>query len=128
MVLRVVDVDRARDFYQRAGFHLDVDHDGGDFRVVQFTPPGSGCSISFGTGPLAEANPAKGLHLVVSDLAAARSFLSDRGVEVGEPYHFGPEGRSAGIDPHHVDYASYAEFSDPDGNSWVLQEVPSRAG
>ncbi|HKY68847.1 MAG TPA: VOC family protein [Acidimicrobiales bacterium] len=129
VVLPVTDVDRAKEFYERAGFRVDVDHRAGpDFRVVQLTPPGSACSISIGTG-LTPAPPgsAQGLHLVVEDIAAARSELVDAGVEVGEPFHFGPEGRADGIDPERRDYGTFAELSDPDGNGWLLQEVRERA-
>ena len=129
VVLPVTDVDRAKEFYERAGFRVDVDHRAGpDFRVVQLTPPGSACSISIGTG-LTPAPPgcAQGLHLVVEDIAAARAELVDAGVEVGEPFHFGPEGRADGIDPERRDYGTFAELSDPDGNGWLLQEVRERA-
>lgn len=125
VLLPVSDVDRAKAFYGSAGFTLDVDHDGGpEFRVVQFTPPGSACSITFGIG-VSDAPPGsvRGLHLVVTDLAAARTQLIARGIDVGEPFHYGPGGRTPGIDPEHRDYQSYAELADPDGNLWLLQEV-----
>lgn len=129
IVLPVADVDRAKAFYENAGFRLDVDHRAGDaFRVVQFTPPGSECSISFGTG-ISEAAPGsvQGLHLVVTDIEAARDELAGRGVEVGDIFHFGSEGQVAGPDPQRSDYGSFATFSDPDGNGWLLQEVRHRA-
>jgi catechol 2,3-dioxygenase-like lactoylglutathione lyase family enzyme len=129
IVLPVTDVDRAKDFYEKAGFRLDVDHSAGDtFRVVQLTPPGSECSISIGTGLTPTAPGAvQGLHLVVTDIAAARADLVARGVDVTEPFHFGPEGQVTGVHPEHQDYATFATFSDPDGNGWLLQEVKSRA-
>jgi catechol 2,3-dioxygenase-like lactoylglutathione lyase family enzyme len=128
VVLPVTDVDRAADFYKQAGFRLDVDHRAGeDFRVVQLTPPGSECSITIGTG-LTPAPPgsAHGLHLVVSDIEAARAELVGRGVDVSEPFHFGPEGQTPGLHPERLSYGSFASFSDPDGNGWLLQEAPVR--
>jgi catechol 2,3-dioxygenase-like lactoylglutathione lyase family enzyme len=125
VIVPVSDVDRAKAFYEKAGFNLDVDHRAGDtFRVVQLTPPGSACSITIGTG-LTPAEPGsyQGLHLVVSDIDAARAELLERGVEVSEPYHFGPEGQTPGPDPKRSDYNSYLSFSDPDGNGWLVQEV-----
>jgi catechol 2,3-dioxygenase-like lactoylglutathione lyase family enzyme len=129
VVIPVTDVDRAKQFYERAGFHVDVDHRAGeDFRVVQLTPPGSACSISIGTGLTPSApGSTKGLHLVVTDITAARQTLLDAGIDVAEPFHFGPEGQTPGVDPQHADYGTFAPFDDPDGNGWVLQEVPSRA-
>jgi predicted enzyme related to lactoylglutathione lyase len=124
IVLPVTDVDRAKAFYQQAGFSLDVDHQASDeFRVVQFTPPGSACSIVFGKG-LSSVTPgsAQGLHLVVTDVEATRADLVGRGVDVSEPYHFGPNGQEPGVDPQHANYATYASFTDPDGNGWLLQE------
>jgi catechol 2,3-dioxygenase-like lactoylglutathione lyase family enzyme len=129
VVLPVSDVDRAKAFYEGAGFRLDVDHRAGEqFRVVQLTPPGSACSITVGTG-ITDAAPgsSKGLHLVVADLEAALAELAERGVEVSEPFHFGPEGQTPGLDPERRDYGSYASFSDPDGNGWLVQEVRTRA-
>jgi catechol 2,3-dioxygenase-like lactoylglutathione lyase family enzyme len=125
VIVPVSDVDRAKAFYEKAGFNLDVDHRAGDtFRVVQLTPPGSACSITIGTG-LTPAEPGsyQGLHLVVSDIDAARAELVERGVEVSEPYHFGSEGQTPGPDPKRSDYNSYLSFSDPDGNGWLVQEV-----
>lgn len=125
VVLKVSDVDRAKEFYERAGFHCDVDHHASDeFRVVQFTPPGSACSITFGIG-VDHGTPAaiQGLHLVVTDIETARDELIDRGVEVSEPFHFGSEGQVPGVDPDHRNYNTVATFSDPDGNGFLLQEV-----
>jgi catechol 2,3-dioxygenase-like lactoylglutathione lyase family enzyme len=126
VLIPVTDVDRAKGFYvDRAGFRLDVDHRAGDdFRVVQMTPPGSACSISVGVGiTTAEPGSTKGTHLVVSDIEAARAELVGRGVEVSEIRHMGDGGWKPGADPEHRPYASFADFRDPDGNSWVLQEV-----
>jgi catechol 2,3-dioxygenase-like lactoylglutathione lyase family enzyme len=125
VVVPVSDVDRAKAFYEKAGFNLDVDHRAGDaFRVVQLTPPGSACSITIGTG-LTPAAPGsyQGLHLVVSDIEAARAELVERGVEVSELFHFGAEGQTPGPDPERRDYNTYLSFSDPDGNGWLVQEV-----
>lgn len=126
VVVPVSDVDRAKTFYtDKAGFHLDVDHPAGDdFRVVQLTPPGSACSISVGKG-ITDAAPGstRGLHLVVSDILAARAELVDRGVDVSEVRHLESGTWVPGPDPQRQDYGSFADFSDPDGNSWVLQEV-----
>lgn len=127
--LPVSDVERTKAFYELCGFHLDVDHRAGDtFRVVQFTPPGSACSVSFGVG-INDAVPAgsvRGLHLVVVDIEAARAQLVDRGVEVSPIRHMTPSGWQDGVDPEHARFNSFADFADPDGNSWVLQEVPSQ--
>lgn len=126
VVVPVSDVDRAKEFYtERAGFTLDVDHRAGEsFRVVQMTPPGSACSITIGTG-LTPAAPGsyQGLHLVVTDIEAARSELLGRGVAVSEPFHFGAEGQTPGLHPERTDYGTYLSFSDPDGNGWLAQEV-----
>ncbi len=129
VVIPVSDVDRARAFYERAGFRLDVDHRAGDdFRVVQLTPPGSACSITIGTG-VSQVAPGtyQGMHLVVEDVDAARDELVAAGVDVGEVFHFGPSGQVPGPDPERSDYNSFAAFSDPDGNGWLLQEVRHRA-
>ncbi len=126
VLIPVADVDRAKRFYtEKAGFRLDVDHRAGDeFRVVQMTPPGSACSISVGTGITdAEPGSTRGIHLVVSDIDLARSELVGRGVTVSEVRHMGAGGWTPGTDPEHRDYTSFADFADPDGNSWVLQEV-----
>ena len=126
VLLPVADVDRAKAFYtEKVGFHLDVDHQPSDqFRVVQMTPPGSACSVTVGIG-LTDAAPGsvRGTHLVVADIEAARAELVGRGVAVSEIRHMGPDGWAPGVDPEHRDYASFADFADPDGNTWVLQEV-----
>ncbi|HZD02593.1 MAG TPA: glyoxalase superfamily protein [Actinomycetes bacterium] len=125
VLIPVSDVDRAKAFYvERAGFNLDVDHRAGEaFRVVQMTPPGSACSIAVGTG-ITDAAPGsvRGTHLVVSDIEAVRAELLGRGVDVGEIRHLESGGWVPGPDPERRDYGSFAGFSDPDGNSWVLQE------
>ena len=134
----VADVDRAKKFYGDLDWRLDADFRfDNDFRVVQFTPPGSPCSIQLGT-KLTSAVPgsAQGLYLVVSDIVAARNALSTRGVKISEVFHpsapgaqFQPEGsggRESGPAPDHASYRSYATFSDLDGNRWVLQEVTTR--
>jgi catechol 2,3-dioxygenase-like lactoylglutathione lyase family enzyme len=137
IVLPVSDVGRAKDFYEQLGWRLDTDFvTGENFRVVQLTPPGSGTSIIFGNGvTTAVPGSVQGLHLVVVDVEAARDQLVDRGVEVGEVFHdaigvfhhAGDEGRVAGPDPERRDYGSFASFSDPDGNDWLLQEIKQRA-
>jgi len=126
VIVPVSDVDRAKTFYiDKAGFNLDVDHRAGDtFRVVQLTPPGSACSITIGTA-ITDAAPGsvRGLHLIVSDIEAANAELVERGVDVSEIYHFESGQRKPGPDPQRQDYDSFLSFSDPDGNSWVVQEV-----
>jgi len=126
VLIPVTDVDRAKAFYvETVGFNLDVDHaPNDDFRVVQMTPPGSACSITVGKG-ITDATPGsvRGTHLIVSDIEAARAQLVERGVEVSEVRHMTESGWMPGPDPEHRDYGSFADFSDPDGNSWVLQEV-----
>ena len=125
VLIPVSDVDRAKAFYvENAGFRLDVDHQpNDDFRVVQMTPPGSACSITIGVG-ITSAPPGsyRGTHLVVTDIEGARTELVERGVEVSEIRHMGSAGWEPGPDPEHRDYGSFADFSDPDGNTWVLQE------
>ena len=141
VVLPVSDVDRAKEFYGRLGWRLDADYDNGnDFRVIQFTPPGSGCSVIFGKNVTAAApGSAQGMYLIVSDIEAARKELLGRGVEIGEvfhdasgvyagpdePYLFGRR-RVSGQDPDHRSYRSFASFNDPDGNGWLFQEVTTR--
>jgi catechol 2,3-dioxygenase-like lactoylglutathione lyase family enzyme len=130
ITLPVSNVERALRFYvDKVGFTLDVDYSPNDrFRVVQLTPPGSSCSIQIGNGLTdAPAGSVRNIYLVVTDLEATRSLLLDRGVEVGEIRHKTPIGTwdggfAPGLDPARGDYASFANFSDPDGNSWVLQE------
>jgi catechol 2,3-dioxygenase-like lactoylglutathione lyase family enzyme len=141
VVIPVSDVDRAKEFYKNLGWRLDADiAAGNEFRVVQFTPPGSGCSIIFGKNVTAAApGSARGLYLIVSDVAAARADLLARGVAVSdvfhgatgvysgmdEPYLFGRL-RVTGPDPEHRTYRSFASFSDPDGNGWLFQEITTR--
>ena len=129
VLVPVTDVDRAKTFYvDKAGFRLDVDHRAGDeFRVVQMTPPGSECSISIGVGITpSEPGSAKGLHLVVTDIEAARAELVERGVDVSAVKHMGAGGWEPGPHPEHLSYGSFADFADPDGNTWILQEVTER--
>jgi predicted enzyme related to lactoylglutathione lyase len=138
VVIPVSDADRAKEFYGRLGWRLDADFrfDNG-FRVVQFTPPGSGCSVQFGKNiTSAGAGSAQGLYLVVSDIEAARDELVMHGVEVSEVFHAGTpgaqfqpngtSGRVSGPAPDHATYGSFATFSDPDGNVWLLQEIRTR--
>jgi catechol 2,3-dioxygenase-like lactoylglutathione lyase family enzyme len=136
VVIPVSDVGRAKRFYGDLGWRFDAEFASSDeFHLVQFTPPGSPCSIIFGRG-ITSAVPgsAQGLYLIVSDIEAARAELVDRGVEVSEVFHdvggvfhhAGREGRLSGPDPQRRSYASFASFSDPDGNNWFLQEVTAR--
>jgi catechol 2,3-dioxygenase-like lactoylglutathione lyase family enzyme len=131
ILLPVADVDRAKAFYtEKVGFNLDVDTSpGGELRVVQMTPPGSACSVTIGTG-ITDAAPGsvRGLHLVVTDIETARAELVGLGVDVSEIVHYEAGERKPGPDPEHSDYNSFAYFSDPDGNTWVLQERPSDPG
>lgn len=131
VLLPVTDVDAAKEFYtEKAGFNLDVDHKAGDdFRVVQVTPPGSACSATFGIG-IGDAGrgAVKGTHLVVTDIEEARAELSGRGVEVSDIRHMGESGWVDGPHPERADYGSFADFSDPDGNTWVLQERGYESG
>lgn len=123
--LPVADVDRAKQFYaERLGFTVDVDHRAGEnFRVVQLTPPGSSCSIMVGLGITDAAHGSvRGLHLVVADIEAAHAELTGRGVPLTPVRHMTPGGWVDGVDPEHTDYNSFSDFSDPDGNTWVLQE------
>jgi catechol 2,3-dioxygenase-like lactoylglutathione lyase family enzyme len=130
VVIPVADVDRAKRFYTNLGWRLDADFVVGDaFRVVQFTPPGSSCSIHFGTGVTSAApGSAQGLYLIVSDIEAARAELADRGVDVSEVFHRAGPGKPplSGPEPTRRSYASFASFSDPDGNRWLVQEVTAR--
>jgi catechol 2,3-dioxygenase-like lactoylglutathione lyase family enzyme len=125
VVIPVADVDRAKAFYtERAGFDLDWDRSAGaEFRMIQLTPTGSACSIMVGTG-ITDALPgsARDVHLVVPDIESARAELAARGVDVSEARHLGPDGWAPGPDPERGDYNSIADFSDPDGNTWTLQE------
>ena len=128
VTLPVSDVDRAKRFYQGLGWRLDADLViGEDVRAVQLTPPRSGCSIAFGKGlTTAEPGSAQRLELVVDDIDAARDYLIGRGVEVSELFHLGEAGLAPGPDPQRRSYLTYASFSDPDGNGWLLQEVKER--
>jgi catechol 2,3-dioxygenase-like lactoylglutathione lyase family enzyme len=145
VVIPVSDVDRAKGFYESLGWRVDADLGDGDFRLVQVTPPGSGCSIHFGKNLTSAAPGAAGdMHLVVADIEAAREELAGRGVEVSEVYHCsnglacryreigdllpgaGLEGREGGPDPAGHSYSSFASFSDPDGNGWILQGITER--
>jgi catechol 2,3-dioxygenase-like lactoylglutathione lyase family enzyme len=126
IVVPVSDVDRAKAFYaEQVGFVVDVDHRAGeDFRVVQLTPPGSSCSITLMRNEA--AGSLQGLHLVVRDIEAARTELVGRGVQVSEPFHFRATGQTPGLHPERSDYGTFVSFEDPDGNGWLVQEVPSR--
>jgi catechol 2,3-dioxygenase-like lactoylglutathione lyase family enzyme len=141
VVIPVSDVDRAKEFYAKLGWRLDADFGSGDdYRVIQFTPPGSNASVIFGKNVTAAApGSAQGLYLVVSDIEAARAALLARGVAISDVFHdaggvyAGPDqpylfgrARVGGIDPEHRSYRSFASFSDPDGNGWLLQEVTAR--
>ena len=141
VIIPVSDLDRAKEFYAKLGWRLDADFDNGkDFRVMQFTPPGSGCSVIFGKNVTSAApGSAQGLYLIVSDIEAARKELVGRGVKISEvfhdpggeyagsdqPYLFGRR-RVGGRDPEHRSYRSFASFSDPDGNGWLFQEITTR--
>jgi catechol 2,3-dioxygenase-like lactoylglutathione lyase family enzyme len=136
VVLPVSDVDRAKQFYESLGWRLDADLAvDDDYRVVQLTPPGSACSIIFGTG-LTAVPPGsfEGLQLTVSDIDETRGDLLARGVEVSDTFHdttgvfhhAGGQGRVSGAAPDHASYGSFASFSDPDGNGWLLQEIKTR--
>ncbi len=124
VVVPVSDVDRAKTFYmEQAGFNLDVDHRAGDdFRVVQLTPPGSACSVTIMRNTAAPGS-VQGLHLIVSDIDAARAELVKRGTDVSEIFHFESGVQAPGPDPQRADYGSFLSFSDPDGNGWMVQEV-----
>src|SRR5258706_11985457 len=141
VVIPVSDVDRAKEFYRRLGWRLDADYDNGaDFRVIQFTPPGSGCSVIFGNNVTAAApGSTQGLYLIVSDIETAPAELIAHGVDAtavfhdaggvyagaDQPYLFGRL-RVSGRDPEHRSYRSFVSFSDPDGNGWLLQDITTR--
>jgi catechol 2,3-dioxygenase-like lactoylglutathione lyase family enzyme len=137
VVLPVADVDRAKQYYEALGFRLDADFSPSpDYRVVQLNPPGSECAIIFGQGVTTAApGSVQGLHLIVTDVEKAREELVGRGADVSEVFHdstgifhhAGTEARVGGPDAERRDYGSFASFSDPDGNGWVLQEVVQRA-
>ena len=123
VTIPVSDFDRAKEFYQRLGWRLDDTPSG----VIQLTPPGSACSVQFGPNRTsAPPGSAENLYLIVSDIEAARDGLVAAGVEVSEVFHPGRDGRVSGPDPEHRSYRSFASFSDPDGNRWLLQEVTTR--
>ena len=130
VVIPVADVDRSKRFYEGLGWRLDIDFaNGPDFRAVQMTPPGSPCSIHFGKGiTTAEPGSIRNLYLAVSDMAAARAELIQRGADVSEPFHFPSLGGAPlpGPHPEGRSYSTHATFSDPDGNSWLLQEITTR--
>ena len=140
IVIPVSDVDRAKDFYSRLGWRPDADRTAGSgFRLIQFTPPGSGCSVIFGKNVTPAApGSAQGLYLIVSDIQAARKALLDRGIQISEAFHnngvfagtdeayLSGRTRASGPDPQHRSYSSFASFSDPDGNGWLLQEITTR--
>jgi len=140
VVIPVSDVDRAKEFYGRLGWRLDADYATDNFRVIQLTPPGSGCSVIFGKNVTAAApGSAQGLYLIVSDVAAARDKLLGLGVKISEVFHdaggvyVGPDEpylfgrlRVSGPDPEHRSYRSFASFHDPDGNGWLFQEITTR--
>ncbi|HEY0278948.1 MAG TPA: VOC family protein [Solirubrobacterales bacterium] len=138
VLVPVSDVDRAKAFYEKLGWRMDIDYVGDEvgFRVVQFTPPGSECSIIIGEG-ITAADPGsyEGLQLTVTDIVAAREELVGLGIEVSEVFHdpggifhhIGDANRTFGIAPENADYGSFASFIDPDGNGWLLQEINERA-
>nr|WP_082728635.1 VOC family protein [Rhizobium altiplani] len=136
IVIPVSDVDRAKQFYSNLGWRLDADFvTGDDFRVIQFTPPGSPCSIIFGKNVTAAVpGTAQGLHLIVSDVEAARAELAERGVALSDVFHdpggvfhhAGENARVRGVHPQRKSYGSFASFSDPDGNGWLFQEITTR--
>ena len=130
VVLPVADVDRAKRFYSNLGWRMDGDYvAGASFRGVQFTPPGSACSIHIGKGiTTAAPGSAQGLYLVVSDIVAARAALAERGVDVSDVFHRNGPGTPAqsGVHPARATYSSFVTFKDPDGNAWLVQEVTAR--
>ena len=134
VVIPVSDLDRAKAFYQGLGWRLEADLGGDDFRIVQFNPPGSGCSVQFGIGLTAATPGAAQSLLVVSDIEAAHDDLVAHGAEASEVFHdssggynrFDPDLRASGPDPDRRTYASFVVFNDPDGNEWQLQEITSR--
>src|SRR5215472_8689620 len=130
MIIPVSDVDRAKEFYERLGFRLDADDAPMDgLRIVQFTPPGSGTSVTFGVGITTAAPGSAGGGLIVSDIEAAHDELAGRGIEVSDIWHGPPfpvEARQPGVDPEHTSYGSFFSFTDPDSNTWLVQEVTTR--
>ena len=133
VAIPVSDVDRAKEFYGRLGWRLDADFDMGGDRVIQFTPPGSQCSVHFGRNiTSAPIGTAQGLFLIVADIQEARDDLMRRGVKVSEVFHFAgfnrvdPAGRLSGPSPDRPSYGSFLSFTDPDGNEWLLQQITTR--
>jgi catechol 2,3-dioxygenase-like lactoylglutathione lyase family enzyme len=123
VVIPVSDVERAKEFYQRLGWRVDVTPPG----VVQLTPPGSSCSVQFGAGRTTAApGSAQGVWLIVSDLKDALDKMAAAGIKVNEVYHVGAGGKASGLDPERNSYRSFASFQDPDGNRWVMQEITAR--
>jgi catechol 2,3-dioxygenase-like lactoylglutathione lyase family enzyme len=127
VVVPVSDVDVAKEFYERVGFRVDVDHRAGDFRVVQLTPTGSACSITLMHND-ERAGTLRGLHLIVSDIHAAHAELVERGIDASGVFHFDAGREAPGPDPERRDYGSFISLSDPDGNGWLVQEVRAAAG
>jgi catechol 2,3-dioxygenase-like lactoylglutathione lyase family enzyme len=135
VILAVSDIDRTKSFYENLGWKLDADYasDDDSFRVVQFTPPGSSCSIAFGRGVIVETGPVGGLELVVDDIERAHAEVAQRGINISPIYHDRNDIRRAArvnhiasVDPQRRSYLSYADFTDPDGNQWIVQEVTTR--
>jgi catechol 2,3-dioxygenase-like lactoylglutathione lyase family enzyme len=127
VIIPVSDVDRAKEFYERIGWRLNIDRSAGeDYRLVQFTPPGSPCSIHIGKGITTAAPGSAKAFLIVADIVAARDHLAAAGAEVGEFFYAGPEGQGSGLHPTRLPYRSRAIFHDPDGNVWQMQEVSVR--
>ena len=129
-IIPVSDVDRSKQFYERLGWRFDDDAaPAADVRIVQFTPPGSGCSVTFGKGITAATPGSAEGGLTVSDIEAAHDDLADRGIDVSDVWHGAPfplEARMSGPDPQHTSYGSFCSFNDPDGNAWLVQEVTTR--
>lgn len=128
-IIPVSDIERSKQFYQKVGWRYDDDTSAGDVRIVQFTPPGSGCSVTFGKGITPAAPGSAEGGLIVSDIVAAHDELAGRGINVSDMWHgapFPPEARIAGPDPERTSYGSFFTFSDPDGNTWQVQEVTAR--
>jgi catechol 2,3-dioxygenase-like lactoylglutathione lyase family enzyme len=142
IIIPVSDVDRAKKFYEEAlGFRVDIDYraaayeeavgfrqrGAASYRIVQLTPPGSACSIQIGEG-ITQVTPGayQGLYLITPDIEATRAELVKQGVEASEPFHFGPQGQTPGLEPERASYNSFVSFSDPDGNGWLIQEIKKR--
>ena len=129
-IIPVTDVERSKQFYERLGWRFDADiAPAADVRIVQFTPPGSGCSVTFGKGITPAAPGSAEGGLIVSDIVAAHSELVSRGIDASDMWHgapFPPQARLKGPDPNHTSYGSFFSFNDPDGNTWLVQEVTTR--